>query len=625
MIETVTRRAASLAPTSWDPATRTLDVVFATEAPVRRRDYGGAFDEVLTISADAVDLARLNAGASVLDSHADARLSNVLGSVVPGSARIEGRKAVATVRLSDRPEVAGITADIAAGTIGSVSVGYRIEKAERTEAAPGGVAVVRATRWSPVEISFVPVPADPAARTRNLFQEPQMSTQTTASEQAPQTRAFGDTERRALVTRARIPDPDAFLTAQAGTDEAAFRSAVLDALVDEQERQGGPQRGAHQIAAPDTIRADGRIVVGRSHDGPDAIARAVEDALFSRMSGKAPEGKAREFAARSILEMGEAVLRSQGRSPSWLSRSALADAMMTRSGGMHATSDFPQLLLGAGRRVLLDRYAAAASPLKAISRARTAADFRAISVLRLSEMPALDQVAEHGEIRRGSRSEAVEAFSVSTFAKIFAISRNALINDDLGAFADSAAAWGTAAANVEADALAALLNAASGAGPTLSDGQPLFHATHGNLGAPGSISISTISAARQQLRTTTGLDGKTILNLAPRFLVVPAALETAGEQFVATLYPAKTADVVPEAIQRMELIVEPRLASPSAWYVFADPGAAEVISHASLAGQEGPQVSVQQGWDVLGQEFRVVMDFGCGVTGFRGAHRNPNS
>jgi hypothetical protein len=371
------------------------------------------------------------------------------------------------------------------------------------------------------------------------------------------------------------------------------------------------------------VSSNVRVEVG-NEGAPNEIARAVESALLARMTGAAPEGRAREFAGMSILQLGEQVLQARGERTNWLSRTAIADKVFARSGGQHTTSDFPALLTSAGRRVLLDAYAAAESPLKAIARKRTAQDFRAVSTVRLSEAPALLPVNENGEVTHGSRSEAKEAFSLKTFGRIFGISRQALINDDLDAFADSVRAFGVAAANVEADQLAALLLANSGAGVTLDDGSAVFTTARGNAAASGAaLDVTNVGAARQALRDTKGLDGKTPLNLAPAYLVVGSENETAGEQLIAQITPATSGDVNPFG-GKLELLVDPRL-NGRGWRVFASPAQAEVLSYAYLSGAEGVQVEQREGWETLGLEIRAVLDFGAGATGWRGAYWTPAS
>lgn len=136
------------------------ELIWSSGAAVRRIDFDGqVFDEILDL--DGADLTRLNNGAPVLDSHRSWNVGNVIGVVE--SASVRAGRGYATIRLSDRPEVAGIKADIAAGILRNVSVGYSIDEV-KTEARKGKPPIMRVTRWTPLELSVVSVPADPAAR-----------------------------------------------------------------------------------------------------------------------------------------------------------------------------------------------------------------------------------------------------------------------------------------------------------------------------------------------------------------------------------------------------------------------------------------------------------------------------
>jgi hypothetical protein len=230
-------------------------------------------------------------------------------------------------------------------------------------------------------------------------------------------------------------------------------------------------------------------------------------------------------------------------------------------------------------------------------------------------------VPESGEVTFGTRAEAKESFSLRTFARIFSISRQAVINDDLAAFGDAARAWGVAAANVEADVLYDLI---SGDGVELEDDVSLWNATHGNVaGETAALDVDGLSNARKALRDTKGLDGVTPLNLVPKFLLVGSANETQGEKTLATLAAATVDDANPFS-GKLTLLVEPRI-SDYAWFVFADPVQAEVLSYANLGDATGPQLATRDGWTVLGQEFRAVDDFGAGATGYRGAFKNAGA
>ena len=157
------RRSAELAPNTADADSRTVEVVWSAGARVRRATFfGEPYDEELSLDPAHVRLDRLNAGAPFLKVHELDTLDAVIGSVVPGSARIENGRGIALVRISERADVEPIWRDIQAGHIRAVSIGYQVHRFEvsKPEAAR---ELWRAVDWTPFEVSAVAVGADPAA------------------------------------------------------------------------------------------------------------------------------------------------------------------------------------------------------------------------------------------------------------------------------------------------------------------------------------------------------------------------------------------------------------------------------------------------------------------------------
>lgn len=160
-------RDAEVRSGSFNEAANTVDVIWTTGATVRRRNWmDGEFDEELVVSPTSVRLDRLNAGAPFLDTHDVFSLRSVLGSVVPGSARLDGTRGVATILMTRRPDAQGTVQDIRDGVIRNISVGYKIYGVQKQE-RKGQIPLMRATDWEPMEISAVPVQADPGARVRS--------------------------------------------------------------------------------------------------------------------------------------------------------------------------------------------------------------------------------------------------------------------------------------------------------------------------------------------------------------------------------------------------------------------------------------------------------------------------
>ena len=578
-------RRLSLAPTSFNRAAGTVQATISTGASVQR----SGFVERLAVTPDAVDVAP---HLPVLDAHRQGSIADVLGRVV--DVTFSGGTMAATLRVSSPAALDAIER----GDLSGVSIGYRV--ATWSDVRAGGVLTRTATKWSLLEVSLVPLPADAGATLRS---EPTMSettnVETTPEQPAAVERADLNRSIRSVATATALGATWADQQIDAGATVEQARAAALDELI----RRGGG-----------TIRTQ-RAEIGTDHTDPAAIVTRMGEALTARMAPSIkPSDAARPYMNLSMVDMARQLLQARGERVQFMSR----ETVIERAMGMHTTSDFPNLLTGSGNRVLSAAYEAAPNPLKLIARQTTLPDFRAKSVLRLGEFGQLLPVTEHGEIKATTRAETKEGYSLTTFARLFSISRQAFINDDLGAFADWNAAMGRAASETEAQQLAALLIT----NPVMQqDGKRLFSTDHGNLGTGGNPDVDGLTNARTAMRTQVGVDGKTPINASPKYLVVSPSLETRAEQFLATIAAATAATSNPFSGQ-LTLLVEPRLPT-GAWYVFADPATLTVLEYAYLTSAPGPQLASREGWDVLGMEFRCVLDFGCGAIDWRGAYKNP--
>ncbi|WP_349239416.1 Mu-like prophage major head subunit gpT family protein, partial [Xanthobacter autotrophicus] len=378
---------------------------------------------------------------------------------------------------------------------------------------------------------------------------------------------------------------------------------------------------AARAAAFDAMRARSaptgqiRTTTAPTLDDPAVRAAAMGEALLCRIDpAHQPSAPARAFVGLSLPEMARDCLRNAGLPVTGLG----ASAVVTRA--LHSTSDFALALSDTQGRVLTASYKAAASGLKPLAREVSLPDFRARTFIRTSGISDLEKVNESGEFKRGSFDHAGESVTLATYGKVFGISRQALVNDDIGALADIPAKLGAAAARFEADQLGTLLVSNAGAGPTMADAVALFHTMHDNFasGSGEAPDEATLSEARLAMRAQTD-DAGFLISVVPKYLVVGPALETAAEKLLAAIQPTQVSDVQPI---RLTLVVEPRLAG-NAWYV-VDP-TVDGLVYAHLAGEGGPQIESRAGFDVDGVETRVRLDFGCAFIDWRGWYRNAGA
>ena len=621
-------RQVRMLPETADAEARRIEVVWSTGATVRRRDWltGKRYDESLSLDKAHVDLSRLNGGAPLLNSHGAFDLDKVIGVVErawidDGSG--EGR---AQVRFSERDGVTAIWNDVEAGILRNISVGYQVRSYEITE-EDGKPPLWRAVDWQPMELSAVPVGADPHAGFRANDEQThpcQLITRAPArekegailmdeheaverTEDAPEASKLDDGETMVRAKEPPTPAPvptsndpvdNAEVAEQAVAAERLRIAGIYDAQgklgIERAVADGLVARGASldeargmlidQAADQDQqVETRAQITLG-GQDERQTRFSAVETALLHRFEPARYElsDAAREWRGYSLIELARSFLETEGERMRGLSR----DEIATRA--LHSTSDFPEILAAVTNKTLRDAYEAAPRTFMPIARRTSASDFKDINRLQLGEAPQLEKVNESGEFKRGTMGEAKERYRVETYGKVMAITRQVIINDDLDAFTRVPSLFGTSAATLESDVVWGIITD----NPAMGDGTALFHANHKNLTAAGTaLDVANLGKARTAMAKQTGLDGKTILNIRPIMLVVPSSLELTAEQLIAqNLVPAKSADVVPGSIRSLAVIAEPRLDPASGavpWYLFASPAAIDTIEYAYLDGQDG--------------------------------------
>lgn len=598
-----------------------LALSFSSETPYTRSSW---FDEpwveILGHKSSEVDLSRLNSGAPVLANHdrgAAAATSPMAAIGVVDKAWIEDGVGRAEIRLSRRPEIAGLLQDIADGIVRNVSVGYQINERTLLRSHSDAPDEYRVTSWTPMEISLVDLPADATigiGRSQNF--------------EVVQLPDSGDTQRKESTMDNKEQDQpnldvirrEATAAERARVTEIneAVRGLRLDqSFADELIAKDTSADEARRLAiAKAAERSNDTIKPPMGHietlvDEVETRRAGVEEALLHRYNPAQHKlsDNGKRFSGLSLIEIGRELLTQRGVDIRGMSR----DQIATRA--MLTTGDFPYILANVANKTLRQAYEAAPQTFKPFTRMVTAPDFKTIARTALGDSPTLEKVNEHGEYKYGSVSEARETYAIASYGKIVALTRQTLINDDLSAFTRLPEMFGRAAADLESDTVWGIITANA----ALADSIALFHASHGNLPTGAAISVAQLGVCRAAMRVQTSLDGRKI-NVTPRYLLVPAALETIAQQFTSQAYAASASSSINPFAGALQVLAEPRLdtASTTAWYMAADPAQIDTIEYAYLEGNQGVYLETKDGWEIDGVEFKARLDFGAKAIDFRG-------
>lgn len=661
-------------PTTFDEVARTVDIVAATEAPVQIYDWDrGMIDEVLLIdrvkipSTDRVPL---------LDSHSRFSSADVLGSVAgfhhdQSTGELLARASFSKVQAAD-----DAMRKLAEGHLTDFSVGYRVNKYryldDNETAVVGGreftgpLKIV--TDWDLLEVSITPIGADSNAKARGALDN-KLNQQ--EAKMDPRLRTY--LESRGLEKDADEAAAWAFLEAldDGAGDNSEDRSHLAESqgkhqtLNQDQQSAEGPEDPAaiavrmyrEEMTRVNEIRAMGRNF-GRESDCDRWIAdgTSLEEVRAQILAGLAAQprpgfaptinmglderDKFRAAAVdsvglrtgRNIQEPAAGASDLRGFSLRELARESLRIAGRPIGGDVRdmvgralTTSDFPYIMADVAQKSLLDGYQSADETWSMWCGTGQVSDFKTYNLVRASETDDLEEVPESMEYKYGDRQESREQYSIATYGKLFAITRQAIINDDLGALSDIPRAHGESAARKIGD-IAYVVLTANG---VMGDGVALFASGHANLGTGGAVSVTTFAEAVKLMKLQKDIQGLRRLNIRPRYFLAPVSLEGSSEQFFNTDRIGGSTNqpnlINPYAGSYITRVYEPRLddASATAWYLAGPPGKTVVVYF--LNGVQAPYMETREGWTVDGVEYKVRIDAGAKAVDWRALVKNAGA
>lgn len=604
-----------------DTDSRTVELSFSSETP-----YGRWFgDEILCHDEECINLERFNngLGTALFNHDRDA----VVGHIE--KAWLEDNRGKALVRFDTDEQSETIFQKVQSGTLQGVSVGYAIyryevledEETKSTNGRFNGPAYV-VTDWEPLEISIVSVPADPTVGVGRSAEEIHTSIDT----QEDNTRM--DQEKTLEVQEVKSTPVETGITQedlQKAMEQERKRTSEITALFRDFDVEGADEAIVMGVSVDearamvmDQLRARNKgVSVTMGEAESDKFRAAAQDAVL--MAAGIPVADAapgaQELRGHSMVELARESLQREGLQANF------GDNMELARQAINSTSTFPAIMANLANKSVMVGFNEAETTYQIWAGKGSNRDFKEAARVALSEAGNLELVPEGGQFQQDFLGEASARTKVATYGKLFSLTRQAIINDDLGLFSKIATKYGSAAKRLVNKMVYAQLTG----NVKMQDNVALFDSKHGNVAGTGeALSVKAIAKAITAMRRQKGITGDATLNITPKYLVVPPELEMTAYQIVnsTAAVDGVNSGVVNPYKGRFVVVADAELTDPDAWYLVADASQHDTIEVTYLNGVETPRLETRQGFDVDGIEYKVAFDCGVSALDFRGVFKN---
>jgi len=379
-----------------------------------------------------------------------------------------------------------------------------------------------------------------------------------------------------------------------------------------------------QLVAIRASRPSSRVV--HAFDAGVDTTEVLTAAVMLRAGGSVAKSVEKKFASRivdaaskyrnlGLLQLARECLRLEGHrvDPYSSPTDVIRAAFSVRS--------FPNLLRESAYRILVSTYETMPPTCLRIARVVETTNFMPHTLARLNAFAQFERVPPSGSIAQERIGDTGWQVKVDTYGRLFTITHQDIINDDLGAFL----AIPQEAARGAIIALENLFWSTIVANPN-----NFFSAANANVISGAPLTIPNLDRAVERMLAQTDQFGQPVF-VKPSFLVVPVGLKATAENLfnAVTIVIAGNSDrtlpVTNAYAGQFEPVVTqylPTNGANSTWYLVADPATTPAFAVAFLRGQETPIIEeVQPSPQFLGYSVRAYWHFGVALLDHRAAVR----
>lgn len=375
-------------------------------------------------------------------------------------------------------------------------------------------------------------------------------------------------------------------------------------------------------------------------DARDKFVAGASQALAARANLEKRDN-ANEYNGKSLPELAAQCIVAAGGSIRGLSKDGIARKVLASM----TTGDFPLLLSSTAGKALRAAYEGAPSTFQLWCGIGEVSDFKAHPRIQMGSFNSLPTKPEGEEYAFGQVNEEAESITAVTKGRVLRMSREMIVNDDLGAFTKRAQMLGRAARRtVNEDVYTLLTSGAGNDGPTMSDTGQLFNTTaittaggHANKSATSdAVTVASIAAGRAAMRkqrakgATVAAPGE-LLNVMPRYLLAPVGKEDIIWAVLnSTSDPSSSNSAKRNYVKdvaQLVLVTDPLLdgVSATAWWLAADPMDAPLIEVDFLDGNQTPFIDEAVNFLTDALDLKVRLDYGLAAIDYRAGWKNPGA